>query len=179
MSNMSELSDEAFYLSQDLEINIRGRYLRFSASVEGLMTKCIVYLNEVNTLSNGKEETIDFKNFTFFKKVEKFKKLLELVYKDLYLENLQLFENLLKFGEMRNKMAHCYFSWDEFDLSSVIIWDIEDKITKSYKVIPTKHKVNEIKISLAESMKEIIDSMNILASEIIKRVTPLIPNMFN
>ena len=65
---MSNLSDYAFNKSHDLEVKIRGHYLRFSAHVEGLMTKCIVYLYEVKTILTGNEETIDFNNFTFFKK---------------------------------------------------------------------------------------------------------------
>src|SRR5690349_5405320 len=112
---MSSLYDNAFYLTQDLEVNIRGRYLRFSASIEGLMTKCIVYLNEVKTKSTGVEEPIDFSNFTFFKKEDRFKKLLEHIYEDLYQVNDKLFDHLAKFREMRNKMAHCYFTWDESD----------------------------------------------------------------
>ena len=176
---MSNLSDEAFYLTQDLEVNIRGRYLRFSASIEGLMTKCIVYLNEVKTLSTGNEDTIDFNNFTFFKKEDKFKKLIEFVYNDLYQANHELFQNLITFRNMRNKMAHCYFTWDESDLSSVTIWDLEHKNDKPHKVIPTKYQLQEINNSLAESMQGIMNSMNDLASEVIKRLTPVIPYMFD
>lgn len=176
---MSNLLDNAFYLTQDLEVNIRGRYLRFSASVEGLMTKCIVYLNEVKTKLNGNEETIDFTNFTFFKKEDKFKKLLEFVYKDLYQANNELFDHLTNFREMRNKMAHCYFTWDESDLSCVTIWDLEDKKAKPHKVVPTKYKIQEISNSLTESMTGITHSINVLASEVIKRVTPEIPYMFD
>ena len=102
---MSNFSDNAFYLTQDLEINIRGRFLRFSASVEGLMTKNIIYLNELKTKSTGIEEIIDFNNFTFFKKEKKFKKLLELIYIDLFQANPNLFDHLSKFREIRNKMA--------------------------------------------------------------------------
>lgn len=43
---MSNLSDETFYLIQDKEIKLKGRYLRFSANVEGLMAKCVILLNE-------------------------------------------------------------------------------------------------------------------------------------
>lgn len=103
---MSTLSDDVFYLTQDLEVNLRGRYLRFSAAVEGLITKCIVYLNEVKSKKSGVEENIDFNKFTFFKKEDKLKKLLEFVYNDLYKNNNELFDNLYSFREMRNKMAH-------------------------------------------------------------------------
>lgn len=176
---MNRLSDNAFYLTQDLEVNIRGRYLRFSASVEGLMTKCIVYLNEIKTKLTGIEEFIDFSNFTFSRKEEKFKKLLEFVYKDLFQANSKLFDHLTSFREMRNKMAHCYFTWDESDLSSVTIWDLQDRKAKPQNVIPTKYKVQEISNSLTESMKGIMIPMNDLTSQVIKRVTPEIPYMFD
>lgn len=175
---MSNLSNKAFYLAQEKEVNIRGRYLRFSAEVEGLMTKCIVYLNEVKTKKTGIEEDIDFNNFTFFKKEEKFKKLLEFIYSDLYETNNDLFGSLSSFREMRNKMAHCYFTWDESDLSTVTIWDLEDKKTKPHKIIPTQYKIQEISNALTNSMNEILN-MNTLAKEIIKRVTPEIPYMFD
>jgi hypothetical protein len=127
---MSNLSDNTFYYIQDLEVSIRGRYLRFSASIEGLMTKSIVYLNEIKKKRTGSEETIDFNNFTFFKKEDKFKKLLEVEYIDLHQKNSQLFDALSSFREMRNKMAHCYFTWDESDLSTGTIWDLDDKKSK-------------------------------------------------
>ncbi len=176
---MSNLSDNAFYFTQDLEINIRGRYLRFSASVEGLMTKCIVYLNEVKAKSTGIEEPIDFDNLTFFKKEKKFKELLKIVYYDLFQINTNLFDHLSNFREMRNKMAHCYFTWDEADLSHVTIWDLEDKKVKPHKVIPTKYRIQEISDILTTSMKAIISNLNILASEVIERVTPEIPYIFD
>lgn len=176
---MSNLSDDAFNSTQTLEVTIRGRYLRFSASIEGLMTKCIVYLNEVKTKLTGTEEIINFNNFTFFKKEEKFKKLLEFVYCDLYLSNNVLFNLLTQFRNMRNKMAHCNFTWDESDLSYVTIWDLEDKNRNPQKVIPTKYKIQEISDCLTTSMKGIINPMNNLASEVIKRVRPEIPYMFD
>ena len=176
---MSNLSDNSFYLTQDLEVNIRGRYLRFSASLEGLMTKCILYLNEVNIKLTGIEETLDFSNLTFFKKEEKFKKLLAVVYKDLFQTNIHLFEHLSQFRKMRNKMAHCYFTWDESDLSHVTVWDLEDKKIKPHKVTPIKYNIQEISYSLTASMNAIMDDMNNLASEVIKRVTPQIPYMFD
>lgn len=76
-------------------------------------------------------------------------------------------------------MAHCYFTWDESDLSYVTIWDLEDKKVKPHKVVPTKYQIQEINNRLTESMKGIIDDLNVLASEIIKRVTPEIPYMFD
>ena len=85
---MSNFSDYAFYYTQELEVSIRGRYLRFSASIEGLMIKCIVYLNEIKTKQTGKEEIIDFNNFTFFRKEDKFINLLEFIYADLYKKNI-------------------------------------------------------------------------------------------
>jgi hypothetical protein len=176
---MSSLSDSAFYLSKDLEINIRGRYLRFSASVEGLITKCIIYLNEVKTKLTGDEEVLDFKYFHFGKKEGKFKELLEFVYNDLYQANNELFEHLTNFREMRNKMAHCYFTWEETDLSKVIIWDLEDKKSKPHKVVPVSYSIQEINNSLDRAIKDITDKMNSLANEIIIRVKPEIPYMFD
>jgi hypothetical protein len=176
---MGNPSDNSFYLTQDLEVNIRGRYLRFSASVEGLMTKCIIYLNEVNTKHTGIENPIDFTNLTFYKKEKKFKELLNVIYQDLLQSNNDLFEHLSKFREMRNKMAHCYFTWDESDLSVVTIWDLEDKKIKPHKVTPTMYKIHDISNSLIASMKAIMGDMNNLASEIIERVTPEIPYMFD
>lgn len=175
---MSNLSDNEFYFTQFIEVTIRGRYLRFSASVEGLMTKCIVYLNEVKTKNSEREEAIDFKNFTFFKKEDKFKKLLKNVYPDLYNKNSPLFKALTSFREMRNKMAHCYFTWDESDLTNVIIWDLEDSKNKPYRIVPTTYSIQEISDSLQESMKAIIIDMNKLADEVINKVKPIIPHMF-
>ena len=176
---MSNLSNDTFHLTQDLEINIRGRYLRFSASVEGLLTKCIVYLNEVKIKSTGIEEAIDFNNFNFYKKEIKFKTLLEIVYIDLFQANTDLFDCLSEFRKMRNKMAHCYFTWEETDLSYVTIWDLEDTKAHPHKVIPTKYRIQEISDLLTTSMKAITDTLNILASEVIRRVTPEIPYMFD
>ena len=176
---MSNLSDNAFYKTKDLEVNIRGSYLRFSASVEGLITKCIVYVNEVKTKSSEIEEPIDFNNFTFFKKEKKFKELLESVYSDLYQANNDLFEQLSKFREMRNKMAHCSFTWNELDLTYVTIWDLEDKKVRPHKIIPTKYALQEINELLTISMKAIIGDLNNLATEVIKRVRPEIPYMFD
>ncbi|MBS1734978.1 MAG: hypothetical protein JSS98_00045 [Bacteroidetes bacterium] len=175
---MSNLSDKAFFLTQDLEINIRGRYLRFSASVEGLMTKCIIYLNEVKTKASGIEEPIDFMNFTFSKKEVKFKALLEQIYIDLFQANTTLFEHLSKFRDMRNKMAHCYFTWDETDLSYLTIWDLENKKDRPHKIVPTKHSMHEISDLLNQSVKAITNDLNNVALEVVQRVTPEIPYMF-
>lgn len=77
--------------------------------------------------------------------------MLEFVYSDLYQPNYKLCEQLSKFGEMRNKIAHCYFTWDESNLSYVTIWDLADRKVKPHKVVPTKYQIQEISDLLTES----------------------------
>lgn len=74
-------------------------------------------------------------------------------------------------------MAHCYFTWDEKDLKSVTIWDL-DEISGTQKVEPIKYTIELINNSLTQSMKDIIYDLNKLTSEIIQRVKPIIPYMF-
>lgn len=174
---MNKVSDEIFYLIQDTEVKIRGRYLRFSANVEGLMAKSVILLNEVKTKRSGTETVIDLKHFMFRQKLIKFQSILSEIYPDLSQSYEVLFGQIDTFREMRNKMAHCYFQWDEKALDSVTIWDLEETGSVQ-KMESSKHTLVEISNSLTQSMKDIIDDLNRLATEIIKRVEPEIPHMF-
>lgn len=107
---MNKVSDEIFYLIQDKEVKIRGRYLRFSANVESLMAKCIILLNETKTKRIGKEEKIDLKHFMFNQKFKKFQSLLFDIFPDLLKPYDTLFKHIGTFKEIRNMMAHCNFS---------------------------------------------------------------------
>ena len=118
---MNNISDELFNLFSDQEVKIRGRYLRFSANVEGLIAKCVILLNETKTKLSGTETTINLKKFMFHQKITKFQTLLSEIFLDLFKSKSTLFEHIDAFKEMRNKMAHCYFTWDESDLDSVTI----------------------------------------------------------
>ena len=174
---MNNISDEIFYLIQDKEIKIRDRYLRFSANIEGVMAKCVLLLNETKTKRSGVEEKINLKNFMFKEKLKKFKSLLLEIYPDLLQSYSILFGHIDTFREMRNKMAHCYFQWDENDLDSVTIWDL-DETSGTQKMESTKYTLEQISNSLTKSMKDIIDDLNNLSSEIIQWVKPEIPYMF-
>ncbi|HET7115657.1 MAG TPA: hypothetical protein VFI29_04170 [Hanamia sp.] len=174
---MNDISDEMFYLIQDKELKIRGRYLRFSANIEGLMAKSVILLNETKTKRLGVEKKINLKNFMFNQKLKKFQSLLSEICPDLAKSYHALFNYINTFREMRNKMAHCYFKWDEKDLNSVVIWDL-DETSGIQKMEPTKYILEEISDSLKQSMKDIIEDLNSLSSEIIQRVRPEIPHMF-
>jgi hypothetical protein len=174
---MNKVSDEIFYLIQDKEVKIRGRYLRFSANVESLMTKSVILLNEIKIKRLGIESTIDLKNFIFKQKFKKFQSLLAEIYPDLSQSYIGLFEHIDTFREMRNKMAHCYFQWDEKDLNSVTIWDLNDK-DEIQRIEPTKYTLEQISTSLTESMNNIIFNLNNISAEINKRAEHEIPHMF-
>jgi hypothetical protein len=174
---MNNFSDEVFYLILDREVKIRGRYLRFSANVEGQMARSVIFLNEVKSGRAGVEQRLDLKNFMFKQKLTKFQSLLLEIYPDLFQSYLELFRNIDKFREMRNKMAHCYFQWDDKNLDSVIIWDLDDSrgVQKMEPYIFTLKEIDEI---LKQAMTDIIDNINNLSTVIIQRVKPEIPHMF-
>jgi hypothetical protein len=174
---MNNFSDEVFYLIHDREVKIRGRYLRFSANVEGQMARSVILLNEVKTKRSGVEVRIDLKNFMFNQKLKKFQSLLLEIYPDLSQSYTALFGHIDSFREMRNKMAHCYFQWDDKNLDSVTIWDLDDS-TGVQKMEPYLFTLKEINETLKQSMIDVIGDMNNLSTEIIQRVKPEIPHMF-
>ena len=174
---MSKLPDEIFDLIRDNEVKIRGHYLRFSAKVEGSMAKCVILLNEIKTVSSGTETKIDFKNFMFNQKLKKFESLVSEIYPDLALSYSALFDHIDSFRELRNKMTHCYFTWDESDLTSVTIWDLDDS-GKIQKIEPTRYSLVQINSSFAQSTIDIVEDLNRLTEEIIARAKPVIPHMF-
>jgi|SRR5690242_6001816 len=174
---MTNFSDEIFYLILDREVKIRGRYLRFSANVEGQMTRSVILLNEVKTKRSGEEIRIDFKNFMFKQKLTKFQSLLLEIYPDLSDFYAPLFIHIDTFREMRNKMAHCYFQWDEKNLDLVTIWDLDDSAGVQ-KMEPYQFTLKQINKDLKQSMTDIIEELNNLSREIVERVKPEIPHMF-
>jgi hypothetical protein len=174
---MNNFSDDDFYLILDREIKVRGRYLRFSANVEGQMARSVILLNELKTKRSGGEVRIDLKNFMFKQKLSKFQSLLLEMYPDLSQSYTAVFRHIDNFREMRNKMAHCYFQWDDRNLDSVTIWDLDDS-TGVQKMEPYSFTLDEINENLKQSMTDIIDTMNNLSNEIIQRVKPEIPHMF-
>ena len=173
----SKISDEVFYLIQDTEIKIRGRYLRFSANVEGLMVKCTVLINEVKLKRSGTEIHINFKNFMFRQKLKKLQSLLLEIFPDLSQSYAILFGHIDTFREMRNKMAHCYFQWDDKDLNSVLIWDSDEK-SATQIMEPSKYLLNDINNSLTQSMKNIMYDLNKLTEEVTQRTKSEVPYMF-
>lgn len=174
---MNNFSDDVFYLILDREVRIRGRYLRFSANVEGQMARSVILLNEVKTKREGIEKRIDLKNFMFKQKLLKFQSLLLEIYPDLSEFYSDLFVHIDNFREIRNKMAHCYFQWDDKNLDVVTIWDLDDS-TGVQKMEPYSFTLEEINKNLKQSMIDIIEDMNNLSIEIIQRVKPEIPHMF-
>ncbi|MDE3236114.1 MAG: hypothetical protein KGO81_09185 [Bacteroidota bacterium] len=175
---MLKLSDTAFNLTKEYDITIRGSYLRFSAHLEGVMTKYIIYLNEIKIKRFKKDDPIDFSNFMFGTKTKKFTELLQLIYIDLYEMNQKLLDKIWEFKEIRNKIAHCYFEWDEADLSYVTIWDLENKKATPQRIIPSKYSIVEIQNKLNNFKIAIIHDFNILASELLKRAQLEIPYLF-
>jgi hypothetical protein len=174
---MNNFSDEIFYLTQDREVRIRGRYLRLSANIEGLMAKSILLLNEVKTKRSGVETRIDLKHFMFKEKLKKFQSLLLEIYPDLSQSYTTLFGHIDNFREIRNKMAHCYFKWDNKNLDSVTIWDL-DESTGVQTMQPYLYTLNEINENFRQSFINISEDLNKLSTEIIQRVEPEVPYMF-
>ena len=174
---MNNFSDEVFYLIHDREVKIRGRYLRFSANVEGQMARSVILLNEIKTKRSGVEVRIDLKNFMFRQKLTKFQSLLLEIYPDLSQSYTALFGHIDAFRELRNKMAHCYFQWDDKNLDSVIIWDLDDS-SGVQKMEPYPFTLKQIDENLKQSMIDIIEVMNNLSSEIIQKAKVEIPHMF-
>jgi hypothetical protein len=172
---MKSLSDGAFIATKEIEISIRGEYLRFSARLEGLILKCIICLNEMKTKITQKEEQISYKKLMFNQKISKFKELLKFIYSDLGDSNNTLFDNLETFKTMRNKMAHCYFTWDEANLSFVTIWDLDELKLKHE---PYRYSIDELFDDFETSKAKLINEINPLAEEIFYRLRPEIPYMF-
>src|SRR6266496_5713878 len=121
---MNKLSDEQFYHFQKIEIDLRGRFLRFSVNVEGVLIRSAILLNEEKFLETQIEEPLNFKELMFHKKIEKMEKLLAELHSDLLVKYAELFKELYRFKELRNKMAHDYFTWDAQKPTSVIIWSV-------------------------------------------------------
>jgi hypothetical protein len=173
------MSDEAFYKIQRVETDLRGRYMRFSVKVEGLLMRNIFFLNEEKFLATNAEDPIKLKGMMFHKKIEKFQELLKHLYPDIEARYVDLFGHLGDFKEMRNKMAHCYFTWDETDLNSVTVWDVKEDADKIQFFEPAVFRVESLFKLLNIAIGNITDRLNRLSIEIVERVKNKIPHLFD
>jgi hypothetical protein len=173
----SPLSDQNFYKVKDLEIELRGRHMRFAVKVEGLIMRNIFFLNEEKFLKTNVEDPINLKDLMFHKKIEKLQSLLKESHADLEVKYADLFLELCKFKEIRNKMAHNYFTWDENDLTKLTIWEIEKDgriqffAAKEYDLKTIDNELNKFIIFLVEKL-------NSLSCEIEHWLKPIMPYMF-
>ena len=175
---MNSISDELFYKIQQIEVDLRGRYLRFSAKLEANIIRNIILLNEEKFLQAQIESPLNFKELMFHKKIEKLEELLSELHSDLLTKYIDLFKHLYNFKEMRNKMAHDYFDWNEQNLNVVTIWEVV-KDAKPQYLTPIEYSVSSIRQNLNDSMKNIIDNLNNLSLAIIERVKPKMPELFD
>jgi hypothetical protein len=175
----NRISDEAFYKVQRVEISLRGKYMRFSANVEGLLMRNIFFLNEEKFLATNFEDPIRLKGLMFHKKIEKFQELLKELHPDMETKYADLFDHLSNFKEMRNKMAHCYFKWNETDLSTLTIWDIKEASDKIQFFEPTTHNVDLLFRFLNNSISNITERFNELSIEIEEAVRHKMPYLFD
>jgi hypothetical protein len=160
-----------------IEIRLRGRYLRFSADIERLLTRNIILCHEEKVALTGSDEHLDIKFLMFHQKIDKLNDLLMELHPDLRQLHSDLFVHLNEFKKMRYKMAHCHFSWNEKDLERVSIWELRTK-DRIQRFEPILYTLDEIHHSLKESTENIVGDLHQLTAEIGRRLAPKIPHMF-
>jgi hypothetical protein len=160
-----------------IEIRLRGKYLRFSAEIERLLIKNIILCHEEKIALTRINEPFDFEHLMFHQKIDKLNDLLMELHADLRQAYSDLFVHLNEFKIMRNKMAHCRFSWHEKDLEHVWIWELTTK-NRIPAFEPVQYTLDEIHHCLKESTENIVGDLNKLTKEIGKRLESRIPHMF-
>ena len=159
------------------EIRLRGRYLRFSADVEKVLTRNIILCHEEKLSLSGTDEHLEIKYLMFHQKIDKLNDLLMELHPDLRQAHSDLFVHLNEFKKMRYKMAHCHFSWNEKDLEHVMIWELKTK-DRIQKFEPIKYSLDELHHCLKESTENIVSDLHDLTAEISRRLKLVIPYMF-
>ena len=174
-----ELPDDVFYKFRAIEVEIRGRYLRFSANIEGHIVRNIILLNEELFLKSNIEIPLNFKDLMFHKKIEKYKSLLIELHFDLFKKHEKLFEILFEFKEVRNKIAHNLITHPNTDLNKLTICELNQNQDKIWYYEPVEYSVEKLINTLDIFMRKIIEDFNALTSAIIEIVKPKMPELFS
>ncbi|MGN6542518.1 MAG: hypothetical protein ACTHKY_17055 [Ginsengibacter sp.] len=182
----SELPDEIFYKIQKIEVGIRGRYMRASAQIEALLVKNIILLNEEKCVKTNTDIMLNFRKLTFDEKIRELPKLLQELQPDLTAPYSDLFQRLDEFRINRNKMAHCYFTWNPDELSYVTIWELQKKdvelpngLKRKVQLFePIEYKFQELNKTYKDVLAVVIHDLNDLTFKLIVRLKPTLPYMF-
>lgn len=119
------------------EINIRGKALTISVTIEVAMVRIILFSNG-QQYDPTSEERLNLKYFTFPKKLELMETKLQQYHSDLLTKYSKLLDDIKEFKNLRNRMAHCSFTWDD-NGKDFKIWDASDDYSY-YVSIPTTVK---------------------------------------
>jgi len=173
----SKLSDEIFDKIQNIEVSIRGRYMRVSAHAEALLVKNLILLHEEKCVKYKLSTRLNLKGVMFDHKISMLKSYLKRQHSSLSKKYEKLFDNLLAFKKVRNNMAHSHFSWDEKDLTYVYIWELQlDEEPHFFKKV--KYTFEEINKTFKDLVGPIIDDLNNVTYDLTVRLKPILPYMF-
>ena len=157
------------------EVNIRGRYMRFSVQVESLIMRNITLLHEEQSLARHQHHPLELERIVFKEKVGQFHHLLEYLHYDLAKQYSALFSHLHSFRRMRNIMAHCNFTFDPKDPAHVTIWKLD---ASRNRFEPVRYAIAEIFDLLKNSINHIIGDLNALSVDLEKRLRFKLPQLF-
>lgn len=152
-----------------------------------LLLKNIILLNEEKCLKSNSDIIINFRKLTFDEKIKKLSRLLQELHPDLEQIYSSLFLNLDEFRKIRNNMAHSYFTWNPDNLTYVTIWELQKKEVQlqdgSKKMVqdfaPVEYKFVDLNEKFKSLVGVIINDLNNLTQEIIVRLKPELPYMFD
>ena len=145
--------------SVPIEIDLRGACLKVSVTLEMIVMN-IIYASNDEQYFVKDSPYLKVKNFTFAKKVERLKKLLETFHPDLLVQHSKTIKMLSEFGNLRNQMAHCVFEWKD-SLSDFNIFDVAEENGFQY-FKPYPGNVDSIKAEMIEALKISTPLKNVL-----------------
>lgn len=167
-----QLSDDNF----TTEVNIRGRYMRFSVQVESLIMRNITVLHEEQSLGRHNRHPLELERIVFKEKVGQLHHLLEDLHYDLAKHYAALFNHLHSFRRMRNIMAHCNFTFDPKDTAHVTIWKLD---AAHNRFEPVRYAIAELFAMLKNSVNHITGDLNALTADLEKRLRSKMPQLFD
>jgi hypothetical protein len=160
-----------------IEINLRGACLKVSVTIENIL-QSVVYASNAEQYTIKGSKYLKLKGCMFGQKIEKVKELLQKFHPDLLQINETLFEDLSKFKEFRNKMAHCAFTWsnrlDEFD-----VWDISEDENKFQYFEPSKYTVFNSYMVMDDALKKIVPELVKMLRQIEARLKEANPKIYD